>query len=102
MVADAADGADGMFDKRAHVDHSRSCSALARECNLDAQGPQERLRPPKPAGERSRCFWPTGACLPNLVTGRGVRELAEKAGITANTVTCIENGADAKQSTIDK
>jgi transcriptional regulator with XRE-family HTH domain len=31
----------------------------------------------------------------------GVRELAEKAGVTANTVTRIENGADAKQSTID-
>jgi transcriptional regulator with XRE-family HTH domain len=33
--------------------------------------------------------------------GWGVRELAELAGITANTVTRIENGADAKQSTID-
>ena len=31
----------------------------------------------------------------------GVRELAEKAGVTANTVTRIELGADAKQSTID-
>ncbi|MGB3024427.1 helix-turn-helix domain-containing protein [Paradevosia shaoguanensis] len=30
----------------------------------------------------------------------GVREVAEKAGITANTVTRIEGGADAKQSTI--
>jgi len=34
--------------------------------------------------------------------GWGVRELAKKAGITANTVTRIENGADAKQSTIDR
>src|SRR5262245_50855715 len=33
---------------------------------------------------------------------RGVRELAEKAGVTPNTVTRIENGADAKQSTINK
>jgi transcriptional regulator with XRE-family HTH domain len=33
--------------------------------------------------------------------GWGVRELAEKAGVTANTVTRIENGADAKQSTVD-
>jgi transcriptional regulator with XRE-family HTH domain len=32
--------------------------------------------------------------------GWGVRELAEKAGVTANTVTRIENGSDAKQSTI--
>jgi transcriptional regulator with XRE-family HTH domain len=34
--------------------------------------------------------------------GWGVRELAKKAGVTANTVTRIENGADAKQSTIDR
>ena len=33
--------------------------------------------------------------------GWGVRDLAEKAGVTANTVTRIENGADSKQSTID-
>jgi transcriptional regulator with XRE-family HTH domain len=33
--------------------------------------------------------------------GWGVRKLAEKAGVTANTVTRIENGADAKQSTLD-
>jgi len=31
-----------------------------------------------------------------------VRELARKAGVTANTVTRIENGADAKQSTMDR
>ena len=34
--------------------------------------------------------------------GWGVRDLAKKAGVTANTVTRIENGADAKQSTMDK
>lgn len=33
--------------------------------------------------------------------GWGVRELAAAAGVTANTVTRIEKGADAKQSTID-
>ena len=32
----------------------------------------------------------------------GVRELAKENGVTANTVTRIENGADAKQSTMDK
>ncbi len=32
--------------------------------------------------------------------GWGVRELAEKAGVTANTVTRIENGSDAKASTL--
>jgi transcriptional regulator with XRE-family HTH domain len=34
--------------------------------------------------------------------GWGVRELAKEAGVTANTVTRIENGADAKQSTMDR
>ncbi|WP_312608698.1 helix-turn-helix domain-containing protein [Agrobacterium pusense] len=32
--------------------------------------------------------------------GWGVRDLAEKSGVTANTVTRIENGSDAKTSTI--
>ena len=39
--------------------------------------------------------------MARAAVGWGVRELAEKAGVTANTVTRIENGADAKQSTID-
>jgi transcriptional regulator with XRE-family HTH domain len=40
--------------------------------------------------------------MARAAAGWGVRELAEKAGVTANTVTRIENGADAKQSTIDR
>lgn len=39
--------------------------------------------------------------MARAAVGLGVRELAEKAGVTANTVTRIENGADAKQSTLD-
>lgn len=33
--------------------------------------------------------------------GWGVRDVAEKSGVAANTVSRIENGHDAKQSTID-
>ena len=40
--------------------------------------------------------------MARAAVGWGVRELAKKAGITANTVTRIENGADAKQSTVDR
>jgi transcriptional regulator with XRE-family HTH domain len=40
--------------------------------------------------------------MARAAVGWGVRELAAKAGVTANTVTRIENGADAKQSTIDR
>ena len=39
--------------------------------------------------------------MARAAVGWGVRELAEKAGVTANTVTRIENGADAKQSTLN-
>jgi transcriptional regulator with XRE-family HTH domain len=39
--------------------------------------------------------------MARAAVGWGVRELAEKAGVAANTVTRIENGADAKQSTMD-
>jgi transcriptional regulator with XRE-family HTH domain len=39
--------------------------------------------------------------MARAAVGWGVRELAEKAGVTANTVTRIENGADARQSTMD-
>src|ERR1700676_4651812 len=39
--------------------------------------------------------------MARAAVGWGVRELAEKGGVTANTVTRIENGADAKQSTMD-
>jgi transcriptional regulator with XRE-family HTH domain len=40
--------------------------------------------------------------MARAAAGWGVRELAKKAGVTANTVTRIENGADAKQSTMDR
>jgi transcriptional regulator with XRE-family HTH domain len=40
--------------------------------------------------------------MARAAAGWGVRDLARKAGVTANTVTRIENGADAKQSTMDK
>ena len=33
--------------------------------------------------------------------GIGVRDLAKMSGITANTISRIENGSDAKQSTIE-
>ena len=39
--------------------------------------------------------------MARAAVGWGVRDLAKQAGVTANTVTRIENGADAKQSTMD-
>ena len=40
--------------------------------------------------------------MARIALGLGVRELAAKAGVTANTITRIEKGADARQSTIDR
>ena len=40
--------------------------------------------------------------MARAAVGWGVRELAKRAGLSANTVTRIENGADAKQSTMDR
>jgi transcriptional regulator with XRE-family HTH domain len=40
--------------------------------------------------------------MARAAVGWGVRELGEKAGVTANTVTRIENGSDARLSTIDR
>ena len=39
--------------------------------------------------------------MARAAAGWSVRELAQRAGVTANTVSRIENGADAKQSTIN-
>ena len=40
--------------------------------------------------------------MARAAVGWGVRDLAKKAGVAANTVTRIENGADAKQSTMER
>src|SRR6266446_6017743 len=65
---DDADGTDRAFKSGAHPDHPCPCSAFTRERDLDAQRPQERLRPPQSTGERPWRFWPTGAFRPSLVT----------------------------------
>jgi hypothetical protein len=42
--------------------------AFATECNLDAQGPQERLRATQAASEHAGIFGPAGTVLQNPVT----------------------------------
>ena len=39
--------------------------------------------------------------MARAAVGWGVRELAARAGVTANTISRIEMGADAKASTLD-
>ena len=63
-IADAADGADGIFDRRAHPDYSLSGSAFTTEGNVDAERPKKCLRPTQVAGEGARIF---GAPMWSLV-----------------------------------
>src|SRR5438067_5378981 len=56
LVADAADGTDDIFLSCTYPNDSASGPAFPAEGNVDAQGPQECLRPPQSAGERSRRF----------------------------------------------
>jgi hypothetical protein len=58
-TTDDADGADGIFSARARPDHSGSCSTFTRKRDLDAQRPEDRLRPPQSTGERARVFCPS-------------------------------------------
>jgi hypothetical protein len=62
--AAVADGADGIFERRAHPDYS--ASAFTTECNVDAERPQKCPRPTQVPGESARIFGPAGpvACLP--------------------------------------
>ena len=63
--ADAADGADGIFERRAHPDYSISGSAFTTEGNVDAERSKKCLRPAQVASEDSRILGPTGvvSCL---------------------------------------
>src|SRR5271166_5048098 len=65
-IADAADGADGIFERRAHPDYSASGSAFTTEGNVDAESPKKCLRPTQVPGQGARIFGPAGpvACLP--------------------------------------
>ena len=71
--ADDADGADGIFGACAHPDHSGPHPAFTPECDLDAQGAEERLRPPQAPGERPRAFCPWGATRELVASSLGTQ-----------------------------
>ena len=53
-IADAADGADGIFQRRAHPDHPTAGSAFTTEGNVDPERPKKCLRPTQVTGEGAR------------------------------------------------
>src|SRR5512132_778953 len=57
-ATDDADGADGVFSIRAHPDDPRPCAAFPGKRDLDAQRPEEGLRPPQSTGKGPRIFCP--------------------------------------------
>src|ERR1700730_10598224 len=59
--ADAADGADGIFERRAHRNEPGSGAAFTAEDNVDAQCPKEGLRAAQAAGKRTRASCPSYA-----------------------------------------
>jgi hypothetical protein len=61
-IADAADGADGIFQRRAHPDHSTAGSAFTTEGNVDPERPKKSLRPTQVTGEGARIFGPSRRC----------------------------------------
>jgi hypothetical protein len=63
VVADTADGADGLFGARADPDHPASSSTFTTELNVNAHDPQERLRTTQAAGEARGFFGQTAAPL---------------------------------------
>src|SRR5271166_4266776 len=68
---DHADATDGLSRSRTHPDHSCPGPAFARERDLDAQGAQERLRPPQSTGQRPRISgprWPSRGLVRTLRT----------------------------------
>jgi hypothetical protein len=59
MIADDADGADGIFWSRTDPDHSGSSSAFTTEGNVDTQCSKEWLRTTQAAGEGPRVLRPS-------------------------------------------
>jgi hypothetical protein len=71
MVADDADGADGILLNCTYPNDPASTPAFPTEDNVDAQYPQERLRPAEAASERAGIFGPVGTA----VTGAGLQNV---------------------------
>jgi hypothetical protein len=60
-IADAADGADGIIEKRAHPDCFAAGAAFTTEGNVDAEHPKKCLCPTQVPGESAGIFGPAGA-----------------------------------------
>src|SRR5258708_37193578 len=64
-IADVADGADGIFQRRAYPDYSASGAAFTTKGNVEAEHPKKCLCPAQMPSESAGVFGPAGAvaCL---------------------------------------
>jgi hypothetical protein len=58
VIADAADGADGIFGAPAYPDDPAAGMTFTAERDVDTQHPEERLRASQAATERAGIFGP--------------------------------------------
>ena len=65
-----AGGADGILEIRVHSDDPTPSAALTTKGNRDAQGPQNALRAPQPAGQRAGILRPAAASAQSAVSGK--------------------------------
>jgi hypothetical protein len=65
-----ADGADGILEIRVHSDDPTPSAALTTKGNRDAQGPQNALSAPQPAGQRAGILRPAAASAQSAVSGK--------------------------------
>jgi hypothetical protein len=60
IIADGADGADGIFQRRAHPDHSTAGAAFTTKGNVDAEHPKKCLCATQVPSESAGIFGPAG------------------------------------------
>src|SRR5262245_4895015 len=82
MVADAADGTDGIFLSCSYPNDPSSGPAFPAEGNVDAQCPQKRLRAPQAASECAGVFGPASTLTQKVVAaavGAGLQKVGGAA-----------------------
>jgi hypothetical protein len=82
LVADAADGADGIFERLTYPDGPAPCPAFTTRGNVDTYCPQEGLRAPQAARKRAGIFRPAGAVPRSAITVATAARPQKVAGTT--------------------
>jgi hypothetical protein len=93
VIADDADGADGILWPRMDPDHPGSSSALTTEGNVDAPYPKECLRTTQSAGEFPGILWPSRGPAREAGTRQGCTTGAQEVGSTSRPCAAVCHNA---------